>query len=507
MKSDAGSTTSLWMATAPLVTRPAAVADLEADACVVGAGIAGLTTAYLLAREGRRVVVIDDGLIAGGESSRTTAHLVSALDDRYYELERLHGEAGARLAAESHAAAVDTIERISREERIECDFVRLDGYLFDPPEEAHSRLERELDAARRAGLQVEPVPRAPLPDFDTGAAIRFANQAQFHPTKYYAGLVRALEARGGQIYGGTHAEEFAGGTPTTVKTVGGRTIRARSLVVATNSPVNDKLVIHTKQAPYRTYVIAARVPAGSVTRALFWDTADPYHYVRLSAVDAGSEALIVGGEDHRTGQEDDAEQRYARLEGWMRRRFAKAGPVEHRWSGQILEPVDGLAFIGRNPMDDPNVYIATGDSGNGITHGTIAGMLLTDLIVGRPNAWADLYEPSRKSLRAAKDYARENVESQVGYAGWVTPGEVESAEKIAPGEGAILRRGLKKVAASRDAAGTLTECSAVCTHLGCIVEWNGSEKTWDCPCHGSRFAPDGHVVNGPARAALKPFVE
>ena len=507
MKSDAGRTTSIWMSTAALAERPALDADVEADVCVVGAGIAGLTTAYLLAREGRRVVVVDDGLIAGGESSRTTAHLVSALDDRFYRLEQLHGEEGARLARDSHATAIDTIERVVGEERIDCDFQRLDGSLFDPPEVKDSILDRELDAARRAGLQVEKVARAPVPGLDTGPALRFANQGQFHPTKYYAGLVRAIEARGGKIFGGTHAEEFRGGAPTTVKTVAGRTITARALVVATNSPVNDRLVIHTKQAPYRSYVIAARVPAGSVTRALYWDSAESYHYVRLSAVDGGSDALIVGGEDHRTGQEDDAEPRYARLEEWMRGRFPQAGPVEHRWSGQVLEPVDGLAFIGRNPLDDEHVYIATGDSGNGMTHGTIAGMLLTDLIVGRPNRWADLYDPSRKSLRAAKVYARENVESQVGYAGWVTPGEVDSPDQIPPGAGAILRRGLHKVAASRDAAGTLTLCSAACTHLGCIVEWNTSEKTWDCPCHGSRFAPDGHVVNGPARDALKPLPE
>lgn len=503
-RSDAGRTTSIWMATAELPARPALDADLETEVCVVGAGIAGLTTAYLLAQEGKGVVVIDDGLVAGGESSRTTAHLTSALDDRYYRLEQLHGEDGARLARESHAAAVDLIERVSREEGIDCDFLRVDGYLFDAPGTTDSRLGRELEAARRAGLAVEEVARAPIPGFDTGRALRFAGQAQFHPTKYYQGLVRAIEARGGRIFGGVHAEEFAGGTPTRVKTVSGRTIRARFLVVATNSPVNDRLVIHTKQAPYRTYVVTARVPRGSVPPALFWDTLDPYHYVRLQPMDAG-DALIVGGEDHRTGQEDDAAARYGRLEQWMRARFAQAGPVEHRWSGQVLEPVDGLAFIGRNPTDDEHVFVATGDSGNGMTHGTIAGILLTDLIAGRPNRWADLYDPSRKSLRAAKDFARENLESQVGYAGWVTPGEVDSADEIAPGEGAILRRGLHKVAASRDAAGKLTLCSAACTHLGCVVEWNTSEKTWDCPCHGSRFAPDGHVVNGPARDALSPY--
>jgi nitrite reductase/ring-hydroxylating ferredoxin subunit len=217
------------------------------------------------------------------------------------------------------------------------------------------------------------------------------------------------------------------------------------------------------------------------------------------------ETLIVGGEDHRTGQADDADARYARLEEWMRARFPKAGAVEHRWSGQVLEPVDSLAFIGRNPGDDDNVYIATGDSGNGMTHGTIAGLLITDLILGRPNPWADLYDPARVSLRAAKAFARENVQSQVGYGGYFTPGEVADVADIKPGEGAIVRRGLTKIAAYRDAKGRLTECSAICTHLGCIVEWNHGEKTWDCPCHGSRFAPDGHVVNGPARDGLKPI--
>jgi glycine/D-amino acid oxidase-like deaminating enzyme/nitrite reductase/ring-hydroxylating ferredoxin subunit len=502
MESDAGRTVSYWMSTADLALRPPLPADADADVCIVGAGIAGLTTAYLLAREGRKVLVIDDGPIAGGESSRTTAHLTYALDDRYYEIERLHGERGARLAGASHAASVDAIERICREESIDCGFERVDGYLFDPPGERESRLDEELAAARRAGLAVEKVARAPIREFDTGPALRFPNQGQFHPTRYYAGLVRAIEAAGGAIHGGTHAEDFKGGAPARVLTSTGRTITARAIVIATNSPVNDRVVMHTKQAPYRTYVIAVPVPSGSVTRALFWDTEDPYHYVRLQAGEGGSDVLIVGGEDHRTGQADDADERYARLERWTRERFPQAGPAEHRWSGQVLEPADLLAFIGRNPMDAGNVFIATGDSGNGMTHGTIAGLLLTDLIAGRSNAWAELYDPARKSLRAAKEFLRENVQSQVGYAGYVTPGEVESVDLIRPGQGAVVRRGLHKIAAYRDESGKLSECSAVCTHLGCIVEWNSGERTWDCPCHGSRFAPDGHVVNGPARDGL-----
>ena len=507
MKSDAGRTTSYWMDTSELALRPPLTGDSGADVCIVGAGIAGLTTAYLLCREGRKVLVIDDGPVAGGESSRTTAHLTPAVDDRYYELERLHGERGARIVFESHSAAVDAIERISREEKIDCDFQRLDGYLFDAPDKKDSFLDKELEAARRAGLTVEKVAQPPIPGARTGPALRFANQAQFHPLTYYSGLVRAIERMGGRIHGGTHADDFKGGAPARVTTSAGHTITAGALVVATNSPVNDRVVMHTKQAPYRTYVIAAPVPAGAIPRALYWDTEDPYHYVRLQAAGGGSEMLIVGGEDHRTGQEDDAEKRYARLEEWTRKHFPQAADAVHRWSGQVLEPADLVAFIGRNPMDADNVYIATGDSGNGMTHGTIAGLLLTDLIVGRPNPWESLYDPARKSLRAAKDFARENIQSQVGYAGHFTPGEVDSTDKIAPGEGAIIRHGLKKIAASRDASGKLTQCSAICTHLGCVVEWNTSEKTWDCPCHGSRFAPDGHVVNGPAPDPLTPYSE
>jgi glycine/D-amino acid oxidase-like deaminating enzyme/nitrite reductase/ring-hydroxylating ferredoxin subunit len=506
LESDSGTSTSVWMATAEMPRMPALEADTRADVCIVGAGIAGLTTAYLLAREGISVVVLDDGPLAGGETCRTTAHLVSALDDRYYELERFHGETGARLAALSHSAAIDRIEKIVADERIACGFERLDGYLFCPPGESAETLERELEAVHHAGLvDVERVARAPIADFDTGPALRFPRQAQFHPLQYLAALAGAIARDGGRIYSGTHVDTFEGGETAFVRSSGGQRVDARWIVVATNAPVNDRLVIQTKQYPNRTYVIAAQVPKGSVTKALYWDTPTPYHYVRLQPHDAKRDFLIVGGEDHRTGQQDDAEERYARLEQWMCERFPMAGPVAFRWSGQVLEPADGLAFIGRNPLDEDNVFIATGDSGNGMTHGTIAGIMLTDAILGRESPWADLYDPSRKSLRALPEYAKENARSAVAYSGWVKRGDVESVEEIAPGEGAILRRGMHVVAACRDAKGGLTELSAVCPHLGCIVEWNTSEKSWDCPCHGSRFAADGHVVNGPAKDGLKPI--
>jgi Rieske Fe-S protein len=265
--------------------------------------------------------------------------------------------------------------------------------------------------------------------------------------------------------------------------------------------VNDIVTIHTKQAAYRTFVVGLPVSRGSVPRALYWDTPDPYHYVRLVPGTEG-DVLIVGGEDHKTGQEDDAEERFARLIAWTRERFPTTGDAVYSWSGQIMEPIDGMAFIGRNPGDARNVYIATGDSGNGMTHGTIAGILLTDLILGRDNPWATLYDPSRITLRAASEFAKENLNVAVQYADLVTGGEIDSTDQLASDTGAVLRRGLNKIAAYRDPNGQLHELSAVCPHLGCIVQWNSTEKTWDCPCHGSRFEAQGNVINGPAITGL-----
>lgn len=492
---------------------PRVAADMRTNVCIVGAGISGMTTAYLLARAGRAVIVIDDGQIGGGETGRTTAHITAALDDRYYEIEKLHGEAGARIAAESHTAAIDRIESIASLEDIDCDFERLDGYLFLGRDEKKKNLERELEAAHCAGLAtVELLERAPLDFWDTGPALRFPRQAQFHPLKYLNGLARAIVRDGGQIFNFTHAEKIEDGEPAKVTTSEGHVIIADNIVVATNTPVNDWVILHTKQSAYRTFVIGAHVPRGSVPHGLYWDTPDPYHYIRLHKVDAAldprsaDEILIVGGEDHKTGQEDDAEERFKCLEVWARERFPMIKSVEFRWSGQCMQPVDYMGFIGKNPGTDEHIYIATGDSGNGITHGTIAGILLTDLIMGRKNAWSKLYDPSRVTLRATGEFLRENLNVAGQYRDWMTPGDVESYDDIAPGTGAVVKRGRKKIAVFRDDKGDIHQRSAVCTHLYCIVDWNTAERTWDCPCHGSRFDPYGQVVNGPAITPL-PEVE
>jgi glycine/D-amino acid oxidase-like deaminating enzyme/nitrite reductase/ring-hydroxylating ferredoxin subunit len=505
MKSDGGKNDSIWTATAEVPPYPPLNENLTTNVCIVGAGIAGITTAYLLAREGKSVVVLDDGAVAGGETGRTTAHLSFALDDRYVALERMHGEKGARLAAESHGEAIDKIEEIVSEERIDCDFTRLNGYLFMPAGGDLEFLERERDAAHRAGLtDVRLIDRVPLRDYNTGPALLFPRQAQFHPIKYIAALCNAIESAGGRIYTGTHVEKVEGGSDALVTTSGRHTIKAHHAVVATNTPVNDWVAIHTKQAPYRTYVIGALVPKHSVNPALYWDTGDPYHYVRLQPLSNVHDILIVGGEDHKTGQAHDTDNRFDALESWARQLFPMIEFVEFHWSGQVMEPVDSLAFIGRNPMDKGNIYIATGDSGHGMTHGTIAGMLITDLIQDRDNDWAKLYDPTRKPYRAAAEFARENLNVARQYVDYVTRGDVKDADQIPRGTGAVIRRGFQKVAAYRSDAGELHEMSAICPHLGCIVDWNETEKSWDCPCHGSRFDPQGRVINGPANANLAP---
>ncbi len=497
---------SPWMETTIAPAHSPLTKSTTTDVCVVGGGIVGITTAYLLAREGQSVIVLDSRDVGYGETARTTAHLSNANDNRYVEIERLHGEEGARLAAESHTAAIDRIEAIVAEEHLDCGFSRLDGYLFEPPGESTDLLSRELQAAHRAGLTtVYQLERSVLPSFDTGPSLCFPRQAVIEPLAYLKALAEIIKARGGRIFSNAQVTAVQGGSSARVDTAGGATVSAGAVVVATNTPVNDRFAIHTKQAAYRTYVVAVRVPRGSVPHALFWDTANPYHYVRLlEARHNGREGdlLLVGGEDHKTGQADDADDRYTRLMEWARERFEGSGPVEYRWSGQILETIDGLAFIGVNPLDAENVFVATGDSGHGMTHGTIAGILLTELILGRSNPWAKLYDPGRKTLRAAWDFARENLNVVARYADYILGETLDSADTIPPGEGGIVRQGLKYLAVYRDPDGFLHEHSAICPHLGCIVQWNSAEHTWDCPCHGSRFDARGGVLQGPAVGPL-----
>lgn len=500
-------TRSPWMGASGAPPRQRFDRDMTADVGIVGAGIAGLTTAYLLLKDGRSVVVIDGSTIGGGQTQRTTAHLSNAIDDRYFTIERLHGAEGAAVAAESHSNAIHQIARIVNEEGIDCDFEYLDGYLFLGPDHDRDYLEREYVAAGRAGLRgLQLLDQSPWPALTNGPCLRFPRQAQLHPVRYLNGLAQAVVRLGGEIFTNSHVRRLDGGVPGRIETDRGRVLTCDSVVVATNTPVNDLVTMHTKQAAYRTYALAARISRERTPPALFWDTAEPYHYLRrhdvIGANGRPHAYLIVGGEDHKTGQPPPGQDSERRLEEWARKHCPGLGPVERAWSGQVMETTDGLAFIGRNPHDEPNVFIATGDSGMGMTHGTIAGMILSELIGGREHPWAAVYDPSRKTLRAFGHFTRENLNTAWQYTDWVTGGDVGDPDEIRPGRGAVVRSGLHKLAVYRDSKGSLHTCSATCPHLGGIVHWNDVEKSWDCPCHGSRFDRFGQFLCGPTISNL-----
>jgi glycine/D-amino acid oxidase-like deaminating enzyme/nitrite reductase/ring-hydroxylating ferredoxin subunit len=503
---------SYWTDSAPRPAFDSLAEDLNTEIVIVGAGIAGLSVAYNLVKAGKKVVVLEDGKIGSGESGRTTAHLVNALDDRYFEIEKTFGEEVARLAASSHTAAINFIENAVKEENIDCEFLRLDGYLFLHGTDKIKTLQDEFESTRRAGIATELLASVPGMVNHQGPCIRFPYQAQFHPIKYLNGLCEAIIRKGGKIFGDSHVTKV---DKDSVEANGYR-VTAQEIVVATNSPVNDRVTMHTKQHAYRTYVIAAEIPKGSLPYALWWDTGDqdskwvakPYHYVRLQPFNETTDLLIIGGEDHKTGQAENEnvkeELRYFRLEQWARERFPMITNIAYTWSGQVLEPVDMLGFIGKNPGDE-NIFIVTGDSGNGMTHGTIGGILLCDLIIGRANGWAKIYDPARITFSAAGDFIKEGVNMAAQYKDYFTPGDIESIASLKEGEGAIMRSGARKIAIYKNEDSTLNVFSAVCPHLGCYVRWNNDEKSFDCPCHGSRFSCEGKVINGPAISDLDPL--
>jgi Rieske Fe-S protein len=350
------------------------------------------------------------------------------------------------------------------------------------------------------GFDAEVVSDVP---FIGGPGIHFDNQARFHPRKYLAGLVAAIRDNGGQIFEETEAEEFRD-EPRSVK-ANGHWVHAGDIVVATHNPLvglagmTSATVFQTKLALYTSYVIAGRVTPGTVPDALFWDTADPYHYLRVQR-ERDHDLVIFGGEDHKTGQTSDTNACYQRLEETVRTMIPEI-EITHRWSGQVIETPDGLPYIGQ--MAD-HQYAATGFSGNGMTFGTLAGIMMSDAIAGRPNPWTDLFDPGRAAIRrGAWEYIKENADYPYyllrdRFAG----ADGKSLRIVKRGEGRVIEHNGQKVAAYRGPNGVLTLLSATCTHMGCIVRWNDAESTWDCPCHGSRFMVGGSVISGPAEKPL-----
>jgi glycine/D-amino acid oxidase-like deaminating enzyme/nitrite reductase/ring-hydroxylating ferredoxin subunit len=499
---------SLWRAHQP-PRFPSQPLPHDVDVVIIGAGITGLTAAYLLKRSGKRVAVFDRERVGSGESGSTSAHLTYVTDTRITDLKKRFGADAARLAWRGGAMAIDLIESIA-EQGIACGFRRVPGFLCAPFKDGvsgreHEALREDARLANELGFAARFVEAGPI----TGKpAVSFADQALFDPLDYLGGLALAIEGDGSVVR--EQCEVGAVIQDPLAVIVNGETISCADILIATHVPIVGMrnlaaaTLFQTKLYPYSSYVLGARIN-DSIAPGLYSDTADPYYYLRVHD-DARGRYAIFGGEDHKTGTETSTAARFA----WLADTFGRLAPgakIERRWSGQVIETDDGLPFIGQ--VAD-HQYVATGYAGNGLTFGTLAGMMLHDAVTGQPNPWKDLFDPNRKpsSFDAILRFASENVD----YPFYLVADRLRNTDKsgvenVARGEGKVLTLDGKRVAVHRTDSGDVIKVSAVCTHMGCLVRWNGAERTWDCPCHGSRFTPDGLVIGGPAEAPLEKIKE
>ncbi|HUQ38886.1 MAG TPA: FAD-dependent oxidoreductase [Acidimicrobiales bacterium] len=495
---------SYWVATSPETAFPRyGGAGETVDVAVVGGGITGLAIAHSLKRAGLRVAVLEANRVASGVTGYTTAKVSSLHGLTYARLAKSLGEDGAAVYAGANQQAIELVAGWVGELAIECDFERLPAFTYTESVEGSSDIEAEVAAAQAAGLAAELVEGDIGLPWPVAAAVRLDDQAQFHPRRYCIGLAQAIDGDGSFVFEQTRVTDVDQGDPCVVTTEHGE-LRADHVVLATQLPFLDRGGFFAKTHPERSYALSARLE-GPAPAGMYLSSDSPTRSVR--PIRAGGDEVILGGEGHKTGQDDDTEQRYRVLEEWARERF-DVRSIDHRWSAQDYMPVDEVPYIGKLTRTSPNVHVATGFKKWGMTHAHVAAMILTDEIVGLHSPFASLYDAHRGTpVSGAKPLVKENLNVAKRFLGdRVSAMRARSIDHLSAGQAGVFTLGGKRVAAYRDDEGALQCVSATCTHLGCLVAWNTAERTWDCPCHGSRFGCDGRVINGPAVDDLEPVV-
>lgn len=491
-----GHPASFWVETAPADPFAPLERDRAFDVAVLGAGIAGVTTALLLKREGLRVALVEAQRVAGGASGWSTAKITSQHSLAYSELRSRFGDSGAIAYGQANQAGLDLIVALAQELDIACDLRRKPAYVYTESEDERDTLREEAADALASGLPASYTEELDLP-WPVAAAVRFDDQAEFHPVKYLRALAREVDGAGSVVFEGTRAVGVKDGERPVVTMENGRSVTARHVVVATHAPFLDRAVFFARMHPERSYVLGVKV-RGRVPGAMYISTGG--HSLRTQPVEDG-EMLLVGGEAHRLGHSDEADS-YRALETYARERFDVAS-IDWRWATHDHIPHDKVPYVGPLAPFSKSILVATGFRKWGYANASAAAMMLTDRIAGRPNEWASTFDSNRIGPpQAAVSFVRENA--NVGRRFAVDRLKRGSAAGVAPGEGAVVRDGLGQTAVYRDERGGLHAVSARCTHLGCIVDFNSAERSWDCPCHGSRFGIDGAVLAGPAVAPLEP---
>ncbi|KAI4137396.1 MAG: hypothetical protein L6R39_007312 [Caloplaca ligustica] len=520
-----GENDSVWVHKEPYSNRPhfePLTEDLTTDVCVIGSGIAGVSVSYELVTRGVKVVMLEARDILSGESGRTSGHLNSGLDSGFVELASKRGQEAAQLAVDSHTYAINRVGEISKELGIDCEYRQMPGYdisQYERGTDGHAEeveeFKEEVKKMKELGMTAEYLEGYAIKGWDGKVdqrdVVKYEGQATFHPTKYILGILKWLAQQPNfQCYARTRVmsidEKGLLNKNVKIGTDGGQTVTCANAVEATCVPL-QKLSVIAEMSYYRTYCIAIRVPKGSIEDCLLYDSMDPYHYVRFTACDDKDDYLVIGGNDHKVGQEDEWDERYAELESWVRRRFTQAGSVDYKWSGQIFEPIDYTAFIGKN-QGNSHIYIITGDFGNGLTHGVLAGKLIADEILGVNNPWSKIYNPKRiPPLSKMPDMISHDVEINTQYKR-ALQSDIKDIEDLVPGTGGVLNPATKKpMAVYKDDQGNVHKFSALCPHMKGVVCWNNDEKSWDCPVHGSRFGKDGLAICGPTTANMAPADE